>query len=140
MNPTKTNHSQLSRCRGALYGLYIGDALAMPVHWYYDREALKRDYGFVQDYLAPRSPRHAGTLRRRHQSPELKGVMRVGPRQGRESLCKSIVYRGPTCIRKIERLFSGARAGAKNRASSGAYRGPTCIFFYGQAPVPCQQW
>jgi hypothetical protein len=31
-----------SRSRGALYGLYIGDALAMPVHWYYNREALSR--------------------------------------------------------------------------------------------------
>ena len=38
-----------SRSRGALYGLYIGDALAMPVHWYYNREALMRDYGLVTD-------------------------------------------------------------------------------------------
>jgi ADP-ribosyl-[dinitrogen reductase] hydrolase len=45
-----------SRCRGALYGLFIGDALAMPVHWYYDTLALKRDYGLVTDYLAPRNP------------------------------------------------------------------------------------
>ena len=34
-----------SRARGALYGLAIGDALAMPVHWYYDRAALRADYG-----------------------------------------------------------------------------------------------
>jgi|GEM_PF-7023443 ADP-ribosylglycohydrolase len=27
--------------KGALFGMFIGDALAMPVHWYYDREALK---------------------------------------------------------------------------------------------------
>ncbi len=45
-----------SRCRGALVGLYIGDALAMPVHWYYNREALKRDYGYVTDYRAPKNP------------------------------------------------------------------------------------
>ncbi len=42
--------------RGALYGLCIGDALAMPVHWYYNRQALNRDYGRVTDYLAPRNP------------------------------------------------------------------------------------
>jgi ADP-ribosylglycohydrolase len=41
--------SSRSRSRGALYGLYIGDALAMPVHWYYDRLAFQRDYGYVRD-------------------------------------------------------------------------------------------
>jgi ADP-ribosylglycohydrolase len=41
--------------RGVLYGLFIGDALAMPVHWYYDRRALLEDYGRVTDYLAPRA-------------------------------------------------------------------------------------
>jgi ADP-ribosyl-[dinitrogen reductase] hydrolase len=45
-----------SRCRGAIYGLFIGDALAMPVHWYYDTLALERDYGHVTDYVAPKNP------------------------------------------------------------------------------------
>jgi hypothetical protein len=31
------------RATGALWGLFIGDALSMPVHWYYDREALSED-------------------------------------------------------------------------------------------------
>jgi len=31
----------------------IGDALAMPVHWYYNRQALFQDYGHVTDYLVP---------------------------------------------------------------------------------------
>ncbi len=44
------------RVQGALYGLYIGDALAMPVHWYYNRQALFEDYGRVADYLQPRNP------------------------------------------------------------------------------------
>jgi len=48
--------SDESRCRGALYGLFIGDALAMPVHWYYDTSALQRDYGHVTDYVAPKNP------------------------------------------------------------------------------------
>jgi len=42
-------------------GGFIGDALAMPVHWYYDRSALYRDYGSVRDYMAPRSP-HADSI------------------------------------------------------------------------------
>ena len=41
---------------GALAGLCIGDALAMPVHWYYNRQALENDYGLVSDYLKPFNP------------------------------------------------------------------------------------
>ena len=40
----------------ALLGALAADAVAMPVHWYYDREALARDYGEVSTYLAPRNP------------------------------------------------------------------------------------
>ena len=47
--------------RGALLGSWIADALAMPVHWYYDRAALQRDYGIVDRYLAPRNP-HADSI------------------------------------------------------------------------------
>ena len=45
-----------SMAKGALYGLCIGDALTMPVHWYYNRQALFRDYGRVTDFLAPKNP------------------------------------------------------------------------------------
>ncbi len=44
-----------------VWGSFIGDALAMPVHWYYDRAALHRDYGTVRDYLPPRNP-HPGSI------------------------------------------------------------------------------
>ena len=42
------------RVRGALWGLFVGDALAMPVHWYYDVAALHRDFGTIRDYQAPK--------------------------------------------------------------------------------------
>lgn len=45
-----------SRQTGAILGMFVGDALAMPVHWYYDRHALLRDYGEVSGYLAPKNP------------------------------------------------------------------------------------
>ncbi len=45
-----------NRRHGAIYGMFIGDALAMPVHWYYNRIALEQDYGWVTDYLSPRNP------------------------------------------------------------------------------------
>jgi ADP-ribosylglycohydrolase len=67
-------NSITSRCRGALYGLFIGDALAMPVHWYYDRSALMRDYGHVTDYLAPKNPHPDSILwRSSYQPPNKRG-------------------------------------------------------------------
>lgn len=44
------------RVSGALLGSWIGDALAMPVHWYYNRAALRRDFGIVIDFVAPKEP------------------------------------------------------------------------------------
>ena len=59
---------------GAMHGMYIGDALAMPVHWYYDRGALTRDYGRVVDYLAPRNPHPDSLLERSaYEAPNEKG-------------------------------------------------------------------
>ena len=45
----------------AYEGSLAADALAMPVHWYYDREALRRDYGTVDHFMAPRNP-HPGSI------------------------------------------------------------------------------
>ena len=62
------------RARGALWGMFIGDALAMPVHWYYDRAALRRDYGMVIDYVEPRNP-HPGSIlwRSRYEARNERG-------------------------------------------------------------------
>jgi ADP-ribosyl-[dinitrogen reductase] hydrolase len=69
MQDMKQTPSDESRCRGAIYGLFIGDALAMPVHWYYDTLALQRDYGHVTDYVAPRNPHPDSILWRSSYSP-----------------------------------------------------------------------
>lgn len=37
----------------AYHGSLIADALAMPVHWYYNREAMDRDYPILNRYLPP---------------------------------------------------------------------------------------
>ncbi|MGB0582455.1 MAG: ADP-ribosylglycohydrolase family protein, partial [Limisphaerales bacterium] len=50
------NEIDEARRQGALWGGFVGDAHAMPAHWYYDRSALHRDYGHIVDYLAPRNP------------------------------------------------------------------------------------
>jgi ADP-ribosyl-[dinitrogen reductase] hydrolase len=63
-----------SKFRGTLYGLCIGDALAMPVHWYYNRQALINDYGRVTDYLAPHNPHPDSILwRSTYEAPNAKG-------------------------------------------------------------------
>ena len=49
------------RKQGCLLGAFFGDALAMPVHWYYDRAALVRDYGRVVDLVVPKNP-HADSI------------------------------------------------------------------------------
>ena len=64
------NPPDKDRIKGALYGMFIADALAMPVHWYYDREALKRDYGRVTGYLKPENPHPDSILWRSSYSPQ----------------------------------------------------------------------
>lgn len=58
-----------ARIQGAIWGMFIGDALAMPVHWYYQRDALIRDYGRVTRYLAPKNPHPDSILWRSAYSP-----------------------------------------------------------------------
>jgi len=58
-----------NRSAGLAWGSFIGDALAMPVHWYYDRAALHRDYGVVRDYVAPRNPHPDSVLWRSKYTP-----------------------------------------------------------------------
>jgi len=50
------------RAMGALLGAFIGDALALGPHWYYDLDQLHADYGqWISDYTMPKPGRyHAG--------------------------------------------------------------------------------
>lgn len=57
---SKTNLEN-PRSAGALFGSAIGDALAMPVHWYYNTAELAAAYGEVRDFVDPKSP-HSGSI------------------------------------------------------------------------------
>jgi ADP-ribosylglycohydrolase len=50
------------RAAGAIMGAFIGDALGLGPHWYYDLAALRRDYGeWITGYTDPQPGRyHAG--------------------------------------------------------------------------------
>lgn len=37
-----------------MLGMFVGDAIAMPVHWYYDLRQLRADYGSIARYTAPK--------------------------------------------------------------------------------------
>ncbi|MFM2176481.1 MAG: hypothetical protein RL015_579 [Verrucomicrobiota bacterium] len=57
------------RCAGMISGAYIADALAMPAHWYYDRTALREDYGVIRSYLPPKHPHPDSILWRSSYTP-----------------------------------------------------------------------
>lgn len=44
-----------ARVVAGLRGLFIGDALAMPAHWYYDVAQLRKDHGVIAGYVAPKT-------------------------------------------------------------------------------------
>lgn len=54
--------SLANRAEGALLGAFIGDALGLGPHWYYDLDQQHRDYGsWISGYTDPRPDRyHAG--------------------------------------------------------------------------------
>jgi ADP-ribosyl-[dinitrogen reductase] hydrolase len=59
----------MDAARSAFVGALVADAVAMPVHWYYDQRALERDYGTVAGYLPPRSPHPDSILWRSRWTP-----------------------------------------------------------------------
>ncbi len=57
------------RIQNALLGALVADAVSMPVHWYYDTDALDRDYGKIEGYLAPSNPHPDSILWRSSYQP-----------------------------------------------------------------------
>lgn len=53
--------TMLDRKKAALFGLYVADAVAMPVHWYYSTSQLKSDYGTIMGYVKPKD-KFAGSI------------------------------------------------------------------------------
>lgn len=51
MESAKSALTLVQRKQGALLGLFVGDALAMPVHWYYKLDDIKADYGAINGFI-----------------------------------------------------------------------------------------
>ena len=60
--PNSTSARLQDRAAGALMGAFIGDALALGPHWYYDLDELRATYGdWIDGYTDPQPGRyHAG--------------------------------------------------------------------------------
>lgn len=59
------NRSLLENRHDAL----VADAIPMPVHWYYNRDALDRDYAPFTGYAKPRNPHPDSILWRSSYEP-----------------------------------------------------------------------
>ena len=55
--------------KNSMLGSLAADALAMPVHWYYDTQKLDRDYGRLTSYMAPQNPHSDSILWRSSYIP-----------------------------------------------------------------------
>jgi len=59
-----SNSTIQDRAAGALMGAFIGDALGLGPHWYYDLAELRRDYGeWITGYTDPKPGRYHAGLR-----------------------------------------------------------------------------
>ena len=56
--------SKKERAKGALMGAFIGEALGVGPHWYYDLEEMRSEYGdWIDDYTEPKADRYHGGLK-----------------------------------------------------------------------------
>jgi ADP-ribosylglycohydrolase len=90
------------RAAGAVRGAFIGDALGVGRHWYYDLDEMRRDYGdWITGYTDPKPHRyHAGLKAGQLSQPGIILAM----------LLRSVVEKGgyneeDFCRRLDEELF-----------------------------------
>ena len=68
-----------ARLRNGLWGLFAGDALAMPVHWYYNISNIYADFdGGIRGYAAPRHPHPESFMTGMPYSPDVASARRLG--------------------------------------------------------------
>lgn len=76
---TSTKAIRARRLRNALWGLFAGDALAMPAHWYYNIGNIRRDFdGGVRGYEAPRHPHPESFMTGMTYEPDVDNARRLG--------------------------------------------------------------
>ena len=67
------------RLQNALWGLFIGDALAMPAHWYYSVDNIRKVFdGGIRDYQAPPHPHLESFMVGMAYHPDVETAKRQG--------------------------------------------------------------
>lgn len=66
------------RLKNALWGLFIGDSLSMPVHWYYNRDNIKKDYPEgIRGYKNPKHPHPEAFMVGMKYTPDVETARRM---------------------------------------------------------------
>ena len=69
---------RLKRIQNVLWGLFVGDALAMPVHWYYNPNNIKKDFnGGITTYEAARHPHPESFMVGMGYHPDVETARRI---------------------------------------------------------------
>jgi ADP-ribosyl-[dinitrogen reductase] hydrolase len=74
-----TKEIRQRRLRNALWGLFIGDALAMPAHWYYNIENIPMAFnGGIRGYVNPPHPHPDSFIVGMTYEPDVENAKRLG--------------------------------------------------------------
>lgn len=80
-HPADTVEYRGRRMRNALWGLFIGDALAMPAHWFYSLENIRRHFdGGIRGYEPPPHPHPESFMVGMTYHPDVETANRLGRR------------------------------------------------------------
>ena len=67
------------RLQNALFGLFIGDALAMPAHWYYNLDNIAKVFdGGINGYVEPSHPHRESFMVGMAYNPDLENAKKLG--------------------------------------------------------------
>ena len=70
---------QGKRIRSALWGLFIGDALAMPAHWFYSLSNIRKTFdGGIRGYIPPPHPHAESFMVGMDYNPDVETAKRLG--------------------------------------------------------------
>ena len=129
-------HKIQDRAAGALMGAFVGDALALGPHWYYDLAELRRDFGdWIDDYTAPKPGRYHEGLKAGQLSQAgfilellLRSLVECGGYEG-DDFCRRMdvelfpLIDGPVDPGCVAQARSAGAAMGTGRGARGHHRG-----------------
>lgn len=110
----------------AVLGCLIGDALGVGPHWYYDLDVLRKEFGWIDGYVASKTGRYhegmsPGDL---SQTGEVGGVCQAQERSGRCCSRQQPAGKAPRCARPPPRRVQVAELLLRSLSERGRYDPP----------------